>query len=254
MIDKIHVITPGRAPERYAAFLGLNPHLPAERFAAADQHSITREDAIARGILSPRAAYDLPSISSAMSHIALWERCIAEQKTFHISEDDTVYRQDFVPAAGALLARLGDWDITMWTANADWPLRCHFGTGMGSCCIMFDPSLQKGELPDFAGATTRPILAKLHATASLGAYSITPRGAARMLERCKPAGEHSARYPADPRAGWLNKGINVEMSRHYAALDCYLSLPLLAVAPGRDASIEGHLDAMNAINRALIRS
>jgi GR25 family glycosyltransferase involved in LPS biosynthesis len=244
---RLRLINLDRTPDRLAQFIARHPGVAIERFGAIDGAKIDRADCIRNGIITPDNRYRPGAIGLALSHITLWRQCAAGSEAFHVGEDDIILRADFAAMAAALLAPLSHWDIVLWTNNFDWPVKIRPAPGVGPVVLQYDPEEAKRELPRFPLATTRPTLARLVSAAGTGCYSVSPRGAARILTDCLPLGRISASYVAKPGFGWDNMGIDVEMSRHYDDWQAYLSVPPLAVAPNDQSSstIRGHLAAMH---------
>jgi GR25 family glycosyltransferase involved in LPS biosynthesis len=243
----LRIINLDRTPDRLAAFIARHPGVTFERFAAVDGGTIARADCIRDGIITPDNLYRPGAIGLALSHITLWRQCAAGSQPFHVAEDDISLRNDFRATAADLLAGLSEWDVVLWTNNFDWPVKIRPAPGVGPVVMQYDPEEARREFSLFPLATTRPTLTRLVSAAGTGCYSVSPRGAARMLADCLPLGRISASYVAKPGFGWDNMGIDVEMSRHYNDWQAFLSLPPLAVAPNDQSSstIRGHLAAMH---------
>jgi GR25 family glycosyltransferase involved in LPS biosynthesis len=243
----LRIINLDRTPDRLAQFIARHPAVAIERFNAVDGAKIARADCICDGIITPDNLYRPGAIGLALSHITLWRQCAAGSQPFHVAEDDIILRADFAITATALLDTLSEWDIVLWTNNFDWPVKIRPAPGVGPVVMQYSPEEARREFSLFPLATTRPILTRLVSAAGTGCYSISPRGAARILADCLPLGRISASYVAKPGFGWDNMGIDVEMSRHYDHWLAFLSLPPLAIAPNDQSSstIRGHLAVMH---------
>jgi glycosyl transferase family 25 len=242
---KLRVINLARSPERMARFAAQNPGLAAERSPAVDGAAIDRAACIRDGIIAAANAYRPGALGCALSHIALWRQCAAGTEAFHVSEDDVVFRHDFSTVAAALLAGLPEWDIVLWAHNLDWPVQIEPAPGTGVVVVQYD---HEATAPDkFRSGTTVPLLAPLVSAAGTPCYSVSPRGAARMLAGCLPIGNVSARYLHKLDTAWYNTGIDVELCRHYADWRAFVALPFLAMADNDQSAstIRGHLQALH---------
>ncbi len=245
MIECIKVVNLERSPERLARFIALHPGVPAERFPAVDGGTLDRDACVRDGIITDDNHYRTGAIGCAMSHINLWRECAAGTIPFHVVEDDIILRHDFQAMASAALATLADWDIVLWTHNLDWPLQIRPSPGFGVVVVQYDYEALQHEA--FVSATAPTTLMPLVAAAGTGCYSVSPRGAARILNDCLPIGTAMPRYLEKLEGGWTNTGIDVELSRHYADWQAFVALPQLAAAnhDQNNSSIRGHLAAMH---------
>jgi hypothetical protein len=247
MADVFNVINLDRTPARFAQFIDWNPDFQVERVSAFDGAKLDRADCVKNSLIREENIYAPGAIGSLMSHISLWGRCAASGQPMHIAEDDIVIRPDFWPQAHAALARLPAWDIVLWTHNFDWPVQIYPGPGLGPVVLQYNPEAVNKGLAQFRASTQPPTLCRLGSAAAIACYSISPKGAARMLADCLPIGNTAPPYVAQPDIAWHNSALDVEMSRHYANWNAYVSIPPLAVAPNDQTSstIRGHLAAMH---------
>lgn len=251
-IEPIRVINLDRTPERLTRFLERHPGLPVERFAAVDGATIDRNAGVRDGVIAVENDYHPGAIGVAMSHVKLWRQCAAGSAPFHIAEDDAILRRDFRSIAARLLDTLDAWDIVLWAHNLDWPVQVRLAQGVGVTVVQYDP--ETVDVTRFRSATVIPSLAPLSSAAGICCYSVSPAGAARMLADCLPIRSQDAQYL--PKTAWLNTGIDVEMSRHYAAWRAYIATPPIAISDNdqRASTIRGHLAAIHdptIANRAL---
>ena len=247
-IERIRVINLERSPERLTRFIERHPGLPVERFPAVDGAGLDRDACVKDGVITADNEYSPGAIGLAMSHIKLWRQCSAGSEPFHIAEDDAILRRDFESVAGTLLDTLDDWDIVLWGHNRDWPVHIRPAQGVGVVVVQYDhEAVDETSLNLFRSATVTPILTPLFSAAGTCCYSVSPRGATRMLADCLPIGRESAKYLAKTGADWYNTGIDVELSRHYAEWRAYVALPLVAVSDNDQSAstIRGHLSAMH---------
>ncbi len=245
MIERIRIVNLERSPQRLAQFMEWHPGLPIERFPAVDGATLDRDACIRDGIIAADNRYIPGALGCAMSHINLWRQCAAGAEPFHVAEDDIVLRPDFLSVASTLLGTLDAWDIVLWTHNFDWPVQTRPAPGLGIVVVQYD--YETVNQAQFRSGTVMPALLPLVTAAGTGCYSVSPRGAARMLADCLPVGHADASYLLKLGAGWDNTGIDVEMSRHYGDWLAYVALPPLAVSANSQvgSTIRGHFAAMH---------
>lgn len=126
--------------------------------------------------------------------------------------------------------RCSDWDIILWSYNNDWPvgLVSTFGRVAALKEKDISPEFIARNYRVFQQETREPVLLPLASAAGIGFYSVTPRGAQKLLDACLPLRGKLARYGSDTSIGWQNSGLDIEMSRHYENLKAYVSYPPLA--------------------------
>ncbi len=243
----LNVISLDRTPQRFTQFLQWNPGFEVSRFAAFDGAALDRAQCVRDGLLAEDNRYVPGAIGNAMSHVALWRRCAAGSTPFTIVEDDIILRGDFLAMATTMLEAAPDWDVALWAHNFDWPLKVHPAPGVGPAVVQYDPAGVLRQLDAFRAWTGAPAMLKLVSAAGIGCYSVTPRGAARMLADCLPIGRQGAAYSVRPGVAWNNTALDVEMSRHYEGWRAYVALPPLALAPNDQSTstVLGHLAAMH---------
>ena len=229
MSFRVRVINLDRLPERMRLFRAENPGLPIERVAAADGRQIARADLIRRGIIAEDNAYSAGALGNALSHITLWRQCVEAGETFHIAEDDALLHPAFADRASALLQGVESWDVVFWGWNFDWPVRMDLAPGVGSVVLRFNQREMRRQIDAFRASDVPVRLVGLNSCAGICCYSISPRGAVSLLARCLPIGNAAAPSVTRPGRLWPNTGLDVEMSRHYAAMACFASLPPLAL-------------------------
>jgi GR25 family glycosyltransferase involved in LPS biosynthesis len=227
-----HVINLQTRPDRLRNFQAANPGFAFERFDAVNGAAYSRDAAIRDGLITADNEYTDAAIGCALSHVSLWRHAVASGRPVCVLEDDVLVRDDFAAAATAMLAGLARWDVVFWTWNLDWPLCFLPGEGQARAWLQTDPYAIRGRYDAFKADTRPALLARLISLAAAACYVVSPEGAARLLRRCLPIG----RVPGDlyndgsTAIAWINGGIDVEMSRHLAALDAYVAIPPLAVA------------------------
>lgn len=225
MTAVFHVINLERTPDRLRKFALNNPSIPIRRFPAIDGALLDRDALIRDGIIQESNRYSASALGNLMSHVTLWRQCVSEGTTYHIAEDDALLDPDFMDRAPAMLASLGLWDICYWGWNFDWPVRVNLSATVRNVVMAFDQDDLRRQIRLFRRSETTPSLVRLQSCAGIACYSITPRGAANLLEKCLPVGTTPARAVVKP---WENTALDVEMSRHHAGLLSFACLPPLA--------------------------
>ncbi|GBR03112.1 glycosyltransferase family 25 protein [Acetobacter oeni] len=232
MSYKIRVISLDRIPWRFEAFVRANPNLPAERVSACDGSGLDIATCVRDGLFADTFGYRAGEMGCAVSHIILWQECAGGSIPFHIAEDDAIIRDDFFRQVHNILSRREDWDIVLWTYNYNWPVALRPASGTGHVVLTgpdSNPAIVARQKEEFQSGLREPALLPLASAAGIGCYSISPKGAARMLDACLPLTQQPARYAINPEVAWINSALDVEMSRYYEKQNAWLAYPPLAL-------------------------
>ncbi|GAN69563.1 glycosyltransferase family 25 protein [Acetobacter orleanensis] len=230
MNNSIRVISLDRTPQRYKTFCDYNANLSFTKFSACDGKSLSLDGSVQQGIFAAELNYTAGARGVAISHIQLWQDAVVKNEVRHIAEDDAIIRYDFYNIFQKVTQNDQSWDIILWSYNDDWPV------GLVST---FDrvTALKEKELSatfidqnhkKFQKETYKPSLLRLASAAGLGLYSVSPKGAHYLLQKCLPIVGCPASYAPDTNMAWANTGLDVEMSRHYQSLNAYVAYPPMA--------------------------
>jgi len=226
---RIKVISLERSAERRQAFARHNPHLPFEFVPAVDGRAMSPEEVAKTGLFAPGLNYTPGAHGCALSHLRLWDECIASQTPMTIAEDDAIFRHDFLAQAESALARLPqDWDIVMWGWNLDFVLSLVFMPGVSSSITRFEQDRMREAIPRFQAMSDPPTLLRLDKCWGTCAYAISPTGAARFKAGCFPLKPFDLAVPVTGQV-LHNTGIDSAMNRLYADMQAYVSFPPLVV-------------------------
>jgi GR25 family glycosyltransferase involved in LPS biosynthesis len=184
----VHVITLDRTPERREKFGRRNAHLQrVVRFSAVDGKQLDLAALRRDGLLQGDPPYTPGAIGAALSHATLWRKAAATGETLTIAEDDAVFAQNFEAASAQLLATLpADWEFVLWGWNFDAYLWVELIPGVSPAVLTMDQNRMRQNIEAFPEQTVAPQPMKLLHSFGLPCYSVTPRGAQRMLEFCLP--------------------------------------------------------------------
>jgi GR25 family glycosyltransferase involved in LPS biosynthesis len=237
----IRVISLVRHANRRAAFARRNAHLPFTFFDAIDGRALTAADVEASGAFSPevRATYDAHAYGCALSHWHLWKEAAAGTEPLTIAEDDAIFRHDFEARAEEVLQSLPTgWDMVLWGWNFDSVLVVQPKGILSPVAMVFSQQQLRGSIESFqpAQAPVQPF--KLESAFGLPAYTLSPQGAARMLELCFPQKPFSLLVPVS-KHHVANIGVDVAACAAYGRADCFACFPPLVVTPNARGEAPG---------------
>lgn len=176
------VINLDRTPERMASFIETNPHLShVSRFSAIDGKTVSRSKLVESGQFKEPIFYSDGALGNMLSHRQIWE--IARNRDGYVTvlEDDAIVHQEFMAHASRLIDSLGaDWDIVLWGWNFDESMSFDIFPGV-PCLANFSQSDLRARFDKIQKADFVPSLHKLRYAFGTVAYSISPKGAEKLL-------------------------------------------------------------------------
>jgi GR25 family glycosyltransferase involved in LPS biosynthesis len=225
----IVVINLDRSPRKLAEFEAANRgHIAYERFAAVDGLSVSMETLVADGKVHPDLRYTPGAIGCALSHIALWQRVAVSNKPLTICEDDAHFNKDLLRFASDAVAKLtGKFDLILWGWNFDSVL-CFNLWGISSCSTIFDAVQMRSAMERFNALNITPTLYALQRAYGTVCYTLSPKGAALLLERALPLRPMEIFFPGLNK-NMPNTGIDVVLSSLYPQIIALVSFPPLVL-------------------------
>ena len=228
-VCEIHLINLDRSKDRLAKFMARNAHFGnVVRVPAVDGREINREELQAKGLIAGDLGYTPGALGCALSHIGLWQKAVAENRTITIFEDDAVSSINFAESAAHTLAQVSrDWDLICWGCVFD-PLFVWLEFDYVKATLHFYDRHFRGQFDAFQHEGYSPTPIKLLHSFGLQAYSVSSKGAKALLDGCVPLRRRHITFPG---AGVTtpNAGIDVAMAGVYPSLKAFLCLPPLVI-------------------------
>lgn len=227
MLPRMHLINLDRSTARLRHFERLNGQLNnVVRFSAVDGATRSREELIRNGIITPDCPYSDGTLGCALSHIELWQKAVRENTPITIFEDDIVVADEFENIATHLIQTVEPaWDFILWGYCYERPI----------LKLWVDYGFTKA-VTQFFGHSTESIrsykgnrvLHRLLNAFGTQAYSVSPRGAERLLQVCLPLRLRGIPF-AQPGVGFRDEGIDGPANLAYPAMSSYVCVPPLAI-------------------------
>lgn len=226
----IYVINLDRSEDRMLEFRRANEHMPdIQRHSAVDGSTLDRNGLVQANVIAPDLAYTPGAIGCALSHIFFWEAAIAQKAEITVCEDDAIFHRSFPAAAPELLDSLPpDWDLVMWGWNFDSILLFDLMPGISPCLGTFNQAQMRGAVAQFQRANLSPQLFRLLRAFGTVCYTISERGAHKLMARCVPLRAITVDFPRINPA-FPNNGIDIAMNDAYPEVNAYVSFPPLVV-------------------------
>ena len=236
MLPQIHVINLDRSADRFATFNCRNSHLASVlRFPAVDGALVDREELMRNGVISEDCPYSSGALGCALSHVALWKKAVNEELTLTIFEDDVVCSLHFAEETARLFSTLPeDWDLIKWGANLyqrfSWvdfgfsKAELHFyDSGYGDDLLAFQRSR-------FSSSAIR----LAHSFGNI-AYSLSPKGAHKLLDYCLPLRKRLIEFPG---VGVVTNDLHIDiaMCGAFPSMQAFICIPPLVIHDDKQLS------------------
>ncbi|WP_338699206.1 glycosyltransferase [Bradyrhizobium sp. 26S5] len=237
--DEICVLNLDQSTGRWDKFRTRNAHLGRfERISAIDGSKLDRSQLERQGLIAPGLDYSAGALGCALSHVQLWQKAASQDQPMTVFEDDAVSHPAFDEHRSAVLAQLpADWDVILWGYVYD-PLFLWIDLGFSAAELRFYDRTEPFAWSDTSDG--RPIYRPHRLRHAFGtqAYSISPRGASRLLSAVLPLKKQFIPFPGTPIV-IEDQGIDGAMNTAYQAMRSFVCVPPLVVQ--RDEGISDRL-------------
>ena len=234
--SNIWVINLDRTPDRYQRFRQYNDaFIGHRRLPAIDGTNVSRDELAARNILAPPVPYSPGGVGNLLSHLSLWEHCIREDRVVTVCEDDAIFNHQFQNITNILYGLCkGLFDIVYWGWNFDSPVKFDLLPGGNPTVLHADQTTLRQSVDNFRSGNIASSLYRLHELYGVICYSISPRGARKIISNLFPIQQQNVFSSAMNRPVG-NHAVDVSLNALHPRLDSLLCLPPL-VATINDVS------------------
>ena len=158
-----------------------------------------------------------------------WRDAIQSDTALTILEDDIVVAENFVEETERLIKSLpDDWELVIWGWGFDAYMTFDLLPGYSHCTSTFDQETLRKRSQHFSAEQIESRLFRIRSGFGTIGYSISPRGARRLLDFCMPLRPMSLHYPGYPKP-LPNTGIDNMMAQLYPHMAAYVAVPPLVV-------------------------
>lgn len=233
------VINLDRYPDRMKRFVGYNAidGIEIVRVTAVNGEKLDRADLVAKNLIAPDLVYSTNSVACSLSHVRCWQRIIASGQTAVVCEDDVALRSDFAGLHARYEPELARADAIFWSYNFDMHVAYRV-PGMGICSNIYDEAWFQDEarIAEFQAGRGPTALYRPERLWGVACYSLTPRGAAKLLDRVMPLknGSVDFMYPTGLKqlssCNFPSLGIDSDLGLvHVKELDAWVAVPPAAI-------------------------
>ncbi|TPJ75281.1 glycosyltransferase [Mesorhizobium sp. B2-5-13] len=227
---KIHLINLDRSVERWSRYQSNNWHLMHNtvRVSAVDGTSLDRAALVEEGLITSDCPYPPGTLGCALSHINLWKLSASENKTITVFEDDVRSSFRFMEESADILSQApADWDMIQWGWIFD-PSFIWLDFGFSKAKLDFYDRRYTNRTALFQSEKFARSLIKVEHSFGLQAYTITPRGARILLEKCLPLRRKLIPFPGTAVV-LDDTGIDCAMCAAYGSMQAFLCMPPLVI-------------------------
>jgi glycosyl transferase family 25 len=172
----------------------------------------------------------LGGFGCALSYLALWRQVIAENKAMTICEDDAIFNVNFAEISRDFLGKLYDnYDMVWWRWNFDAPILYDIFLGGVRCISYFSQDDLLQFVSAYKSATFYPALHRLYELYGTLCYSVSPRGARKLIERLFPLGSTNL-FSAALNRTVDNIGFDNVLNGLHRELTSFVCYPPLAIS------------------------
>ncbi|UCI09541.1 glycosyltransferase family 25 protein [Mesorhizobium sp. B1-1-8] len=227
---KIYLINLDKSIGRLSHYMENNPHLSngTVRVSAIEGASVDRSKLVRDGTIAEDCTYRPGSLGCALSHISLWKFAISENRPITIFEDDVYASVDFFRESALLTSKApADWDLIKWGFIFD-PLFLWLDMGFSKAKLEFYERQASKHPRQFQTDSYSRSLFRIAHSFGLQAYTITPRGARILLEKCLPLQKRLIPFPG---TGVVleDTGIDCAMCAAYSSMQAFVCVPPLVI-------------------------
>ncbi|TPI25056.1 glycosyltransferase [Mesorhizobium sp. B3-1-6] len=239
---KIHLINLDRSVDRWNKYQSDNWHLTQNtlRVSAADGASLDRNALIEEGLITSDCAYPAGTLGCALSHINLWKLAVSENKPITVFEDDVRASFRFLEESADLMARAPrDWDIIQWGYLFD-PLFAWLDFGFSKAKLEFYDLRNRNGTSFQAEKFSRSLVGLVHSFGTQ-AYTVSPSGARKLLQKCLPLQRRLIPFPG---TGVVieDTGIDCAMCGAYGSMQAFLCIAPLVIPDDGQSSERMSMD------------
>lgn len=241
----IHFINLDRSKDRLAEFKAVNGHLseltriPAIEERSIDLEALTRQGLVKDDILS---MYPVGSLCHALSELALWNKAIETGQPVTIADDDCIFNLKFDTVAPEVIRSLApDWDLILWGWNFDLFMIFDMLPGVSHCACQFDEDKLRRNTRQFQEMTISPQAYKLIWAFGMICYTVSPKGALNLKNKCFPLRPMLVPCPEGIRTPphsptYRNVGPDNTINNFHRDLQSFVCMPPLVISKNDHAT------------------
>lgn len=226
-----YVISLVSTPERLHKFKTNNPNFEFTVYGAVNGRDIIGTE-LDRHI-EQGYQYSPGALGNCLSHQNLWRLAVNLDKCITVVEDDAIFHRDFLRLQEHLISTARpDWDFISWGWNFDSTLDLTLPGNLSDCVLHVDQNQLRKNYASYIQTPIEPTLFKLNQTFGTMAYSISPKGAAKLLEKTHPIKRQEI-FVRGLKRVIPNVTLDITLNDHYSKMSCYAAFPPIVITENR---------------------
>ena len=195
-------------------------------------------EAVISGLLAPEMItkprfegdfrFSPSAIGSAASHVALWRKAIAENRNLTILENDAILAPQYQETIEELTARHPSFDFIQWGWNWDSKFHAQILGGFGLVECHFVQDQIRWNIDNFQKLSTPRILLKLVHSWGINCYTISPKGAQKLIDSALPM-TTAIIDRSDVGFKYFPSTLDGVMNRSYLGIEAFACWPPLSI-------------------------
>ena len=180
-------------------------------------------------------------VGCALSHKYLWERVILIDESMTIFEDDVVLHPCFLEKSKEIFDDFSHksltYDFILWGWSYNSTLEFDFFNGLFPGAMINLDNVIRANINDILTMTNfQTLLVRLQKTFGLFAYTVSPMGAQKMLDKAFPIQDDIIKYIVGGKKVPIF-GIDTQLNKIFKNMNAYACLPPLAYHTSGQGSI-----------------
>lgn len=236
----LFVINLDRSADRLSRFMADNalPGLAITRFPAVDGSKLDRAQLVATKVITDDLIYSDNAVACSLSHLQCWQKVIDLGRAAVICEDDAVLRHDFVELHRRFETALDGADLIYWSYNFGLHM-AYEQPGLGVVTVIPDNQYLDDEenVATFKANRTPTNLFRPRRLWGMACYSITPKGARKLLDLVLPLRNGQVDVVCRTglaletvNRGWVSMCLDADLGLvHAREMDTWIAVPPVAV-------------------------
>ncbi|MEI6649106.1 MAG: glycosyltransferase family 25 protein [Actinomycetes bacterium] len=189
---------------------------------------------VAEPIVGPNPRFTAPALGSSLAHVDLWKLAVAENQSITILENDAILAPNYQSTITDLTGAHPDFDFIQWGWNWDSKFHARILGNMGLVECHFSQAEIPSHITNFQKLVTPHLLVKLIHSWGIHCYTISPKGAEKLLNTVLPLSTKLIDR-LDVGVSYYPTTLDGIMNGLYPKLNAYACWPPLTVAENDQA-------------------
>ena len=175
--------------------------------------------------------YTVRTAGNFLSHYYAWQLAAVAPEPTTICEDDALLNHDFPCQAQSILASMpDDFDVMLWGWTFKCFMHCELIPGLRTVLIHTSQEPSPDERENFRKSDHYSQPCRCYAAWNSFAYTLSPAGARKLIDRCWPIRHENGKITARPE-NFPIYGVDAKLATILQDLSAWIAYPPLAFHP-----------------------